>query len=157
MISLGVALAVGAVVYGVAVTLLRIPEADRIRSLLRRREAEPPEPAALEEDAGMQASLTIQSGGGRAGDSFPLELERTTIGRSPESDVFLDDVTVSRRHAIVVETDEGYYIDDLDSRNGTFVNRMRIESHWIADGDEIQVGRYKLIFREPPVEDAPQD
>ncbi len=157
VISLGVALAVGAVVYGVAVTLLRIPEADRIRSLLRRREAEPSEPAALGEDAGMKASLTIQSGGGRAGDSFPLELERTTIGRSPESDVFLDDVTVSRRHALVVETDEGYYIDDLDSRNGTFVNRMRIESHWIADGDEIQVGRYKLIFREPPVEDAPQD
>ena len=124
---------------------------------VRRREAEPPEPAALEEDARMQASLTIQSGGGRAGDSFPLELERTTIGRSPESDIFLDDVTVSRRHAIVVETDEGYYIDDLDSRNGTFVNRMRIESHWIADGDEIQVGRYKLIFGEPPVEDAPQD
>ncbi len=156
VISLGAALVVGAVVYGIAVTLLRIPEADRIRSLLRRREAEAPDPAAQEEDGAMQASLTIQSGGGRAGDSFPLERERTTIGRSPESDVFLDDVTVSRNHALVVETDEGYYIDDLDSRNGTFVNRTRIESHWIADGDEIQVGRYKLIFREPPIEDERQ-
>ena len=73
---------------------------------------------------------------------FPIEGERTTIGRTPEADVFLDDLSVSREHAVIVDTVDGLYIDDLDSRNGTFVNRRRIAAHLLADGDEIQIGIY---------------
>ncbi len=90
-------------------------------------------------------SLVIRTGG-RAGDSFTLEGERFTIGRSPDSDVFLDDVTVSRSHAVVVRRGDGLHIDDLGSLNGTYVNRRRIESHKLEDGDELQVGKYKLTF-----------
>lgn len=94
------------------------------------------------------AALVIRSGGGRAGETFPLEGERTAIGRSPDAGVFLDDVTVSRNHALLVERKDGIFIDDLGSLNGTYVNRKRIESQQLEDGDEIQVGKYKLTFLE---------
>ena len=92
------------------------------------------------------AALVIRAGGGRAGESFPLEGERLTIGRRPDSDVFLDDVTVSRDHAVLVRRGHDYYLDDCGSLNGTYVNRRRIESHHLADGDELQVGKYKLAY-----------
>jgi pSer/pThr/pTyr-binding forkhead associated (FHA) protein len=92
------------------------------------------------------AALVIRAGGGRAGESFPLEGERLTVGRRPDSDVFLDDVTVSRDHAIIVKRGGDYYIDDMGSLNGTYVNRSRIESHKLTDGDELQIGKYKLAF-----------
>jgi hypothetical protein len=94
------------------------------------------------------AALVIRSGGGRAGESFSIDDERVSIGRSPDAGVFLDDVTVSRNHALLVRRRDGLYIDDLGSLNGTYVNRRRIESHRLADGDEIQVGKYKLSFLE---------
>jgi hypothetical protein len=93
-------------------------------------------------------ALVIRSGGGRAGESFPVEGDRLTIGRSPDADVFLDDVTVSRNHALLVRRREGLYIDDLGSLNGTYVNRRRIESHKLSNGDELQVGKYKLTYLE---------
>jgi hypothetical protein len=92
------------------------------------------------------AVLVIRSGGGRVGESFPLERDRMTIGRRPDSDVFLDDVTVSRDHALLVRRNGDFHLDDLGSLNGTYVNRRRIESHRLADGDELQVGKYKLSF-----------
>jgi len=94
------------------------------------------------------AALVIRSGGGRAGEVFALDEERTAIGRSPDAGVFLDDVTVSRNHALLVGRNDGIYIDDLGSLNGTYVNRRRIESQRLEDGDEIQVGKYKLSFLE---------
>jgi hypothetical protein len=94
------------------------------------------------------AALVIRSGGGRAGESFPIDEERMSIGRTPDAAVFLDDVTVSRNHALVVERQDGHYIDDLGSLNGTYVNRRRIESHRLEDGDEIQIGKYKLSYLE---------
>jgi hypothetical protein len=94
------------------------------------------------------AALVIRTGGGRAGESFPLEGEKVTIGRSPDADVFLDDVTVSRNHALLVRRRDGLYIDDLGSLNGTYVNRRRIESHKLVNGDELQVGKYKLTYLE---------
>jgi pSer/pThr/pTyr-binding forkhead associated (FHA) protein len=94
------------------------------------------------------AALVIRSGGGRAGESFPMSEDRLAIGRSPEAGVFLDDVTVSRNHALLVSRSDGTYIDDLGSLNGTYVNRSRIESRKIEDGDEIQVGKYKLSYLE---------
>ena len=92
------------------------------------------------------AALVIRSGGGRAGESFPLDGDRLTIGRRPDSDIFLDDVTVSRDHAVLVRRAEHYYLDDCGSLNGTYVNRRRIESHRLTDGDELQVGKYKLAY-----------
>ena len=94
------------------------------------------------------AALVIRSGGGRAGESFAVEGERMTIGRSPDAAIFLDDVTVSRNHALLVRRRDGLYIDDLGSLNGTYVNRRRIESHQLEDGDEIQIGKYKLSYLE---------
>jgi FHA domain/zinc-ribbon domain len=94
------------------------------------------------------AAFVIRSGGGRAGESFPLDGDRMAIGRSPDADVFLDDVTVSRNHALVVRRRDGLYIDDLGSLNGTYVNRRRIESHKLQTGDELQIGKYKLAYLE---------
>ncbi len=95
---------------------------------------------------GRGASLVIRSGGGRAGEAFPLSGQRITVGRRPDSDVFLDDVTVSRDHAVIVRRGSEFYLDDCGSLNGTYVNRHRIESHGLSDGDELQIGKYKLAF-----------
>ena len=94
------------------------------------------------------AALVIRSGGGRSGESFTIEGDRIGIGRSPDAEVFLDDVTVSRNHALIVRRQDGLYIDDLGSLNGTYVNRRRIESHSLDDGDEIQIGKFKLSYLE---------
>ena len=93
-------------------------------------------------------ALVVRSGGGRAGEHFVPQEERTTIGRSPDCDIFLDDVTVSRQHAVLRRRDGRFVIEDQGSLNGTFVNRRRIESAELADGDELQIGKYKLSFLE---------
>jgi hypothetical protein len=100
------------------------------------------------EEAAHDGVLVIRAGGGRSGESFALEGERVSIGRSPDASVFLDDVTVSRNHALLVRRRDGLYIDDLGSLNGTYVNRRRIESQKLQHGDELQVGKYKLTFLE---------
>ena len=102
----------------------------------------------LERVSAEGGALVIRSGGGRAGESFGIEGERMSIGRSPDANVFLDDVTVSRNHALLVRRRDGLYIDDLGSLNGTYVNRRRIESHQLQHGDELQVGKYKLTYLE---------
>ena len=106
-------------------------------------------PVDLEEVVSTEGgALVVRTGGGRAGETFPIEGERVTIGRSPEANVFLDDVTVSRNHALLVRRRDGLYLDDLGSLNGTYVNRRRIESHKLQNGDELQVGKYKLTYLE---------
>ena len=103
-------------------------------------------PAEALEDLGVKGpALVVRSGGGRTGEIFPLEGE-TTIGRSPDCGIFLDDVTVSRKHAVVVERDSGFFIEDQGSLNGTFVNRKRVESAQLENDDELQVGKYRLTF-----------
>ena len=105
--------------------------------------------ASVLESTGFRGpALVVRSGGGRAGESFPIDQERMSIGRTPDAAVFLDDVTVSRNHALLVHRQDGHYIDDLGSLNGTYVNRRRIESHRLDDGDEIQIGKYKLSYLE---------
>ena len=101
----------------------------------------------VDEVAMNTAALVIRAGGGRAGESFPVDGERMTIGRRPDSSVFLDDITVSRDHALLVHRGSDWYIDDCGSLNGTYVNRERIDSRRLSDGDELQVGKYKLTFR----------
>ncbi len=89
--------------------------------------------------------LVVHRGPG-AGSRFVLERDVVAAGRHPESDIFLDDVTVSRRHAEVVRSGEGYLVRDVGSLNGTYLNRERIEEAPIANGDELQIGRFKLVF-----------
>ena len=91
-------------------------------------------------------ALVVRSGGGRAGESFEAIGDRALIGRSPECDVFLDDVTVSRRHAELTQDGKVFTIRDLGSLNGTFVNRRRIESSVLEDDDEVQIGKYRMTF-----------
>jgi len=91
-------------------------------------------------------ALVVRSGGGRAGETFEPQGDRTTIGRSPDCGIFLDDVTVSRKHAELLHRDDRWLIEDGGSLNGTFVNRKRVESAELDDGDEIQIGKYRLTF-----------
>jgi hypothetical protein len=100
------------------------------------------------DDFGVQGpALVVRSGGGRSGETFTPGVESTTIGRSPECGVFLDDVTVSRKHAVLRKRGDGRWeIEDQGSLNGTFVNRKRVESAALEDGDEIQIGKYRMTF-----------
>jgi FHA domain/zinc-ribbon domain len=91
-------------------------------------------------------ALVVRSGGGRTGETFPLGSERVSVGRGPECDVFLDDVTVSRKHAVITKGADGFTIDDEGSLNGTYVNRRRVETARLEDGDEVQIGKYRLTF-----------
>jgi FHA domain/zinc-ribbon domain len=91
-------------------------------------------------------ALVVRSGGGMAGQSFQPNDGRTLIGRSPECEIFLDDVTVSRRHAELVRDGDTFSIRDLGSLNGTYVNRRRIESTVLENDDEVQIGKYRLTF-----------
>jgi hypothetical protein len=91
-------------------------------------------------------ALVVRQGGGRAGETFRPAGERTRIGRSPDCDIFLDDVTVSRNHAVLIEQDGGYVVEDQGSLNGTFVNRHRIDRSPLASGDELQIGKYRMTF-----------
>lgn len=96
---------------------------------------------------GAGPALAVLSGAGLAGELFPLSPGRLTIGRAPDCDIFLDDVTVSRRHATVTVDGEGALLEDLGSMNGTYVNRRRIEAgERLADGDELQIGKFRLAF-----------
>jgi hypothetical protein len=106
------------------------------------------EPVEIEEVVAAGAALVIRAGGGRVGETFALTGDRLGIGRRPESEIFLDDVTVSRDHALLVRRGGHYYLDDCGSLNGTYVNRERVDSHKLEDGDELQIGKYKLTYLE---------
>mgnify|MGYP006171776881 CR=1 FL=1 len=99
-------------------------------------------PVDLERVTAEGAALVIRSGGGRAGETFQLQGERSTIGRSPDAEVFLDDVTVSRNHALLVQRRDGLYIDDLGSLNGTYVNgEFDGPRAWYLNGTLIELNR----------------
>jgi pSer/pThr/pTyr-binding forkhead associated (FHA) protein len=105
------------------------------------------EEGPLEEVATDGPALVVRSGGGRTGEHFIPQGEQTTIGRSPDNDIFLDDVTVSRKHAVLLDENGEYLIEDLGSLNGTFVNRKRIDAGTrLESGDEVQIGKYRLSF-----------
>ncbi|HTW43763.1 MAG TPA: FHA domain-containing protein [Solirubrobacteraceae bacterium] len=91
-------------------------------------------------------ALVVRAGGGRVGESFPIDGERMSIGRRPDCEVFLDDITVSRDHALLIRRSDQWFLDDCGSLNGTYVNRSRIDSHRLEEGDEVQIGKYKLTF-----------
>ena len=92
-----------------------------------------------------QALLVVKRGP-NAGARFLLDQDSTTAGRHPEADIFLDDVTVSRRHAEFRRNDGGYEVVDVGSLNGTYVNREPRNSQELTNGDEIQIGKFRLVF-----------
>ena len=92
------------------------------------------------------AAMLVVKRGPSAGTRFLLTKEVTTAGRHPESDIFLDDITVSRRHAEFRRDGDAYRIVDMGSLNGTYINRMRVEESGLSSGDEIQIGKFRLIF-----------
>ncbi|MEJ7585134.1 MAG: FHA domain-containing protein [Acidimicrobiales bacterium] len=90
--------------------------------------------------------LLVVRSGPSAGSRFAIEKDLITAGRHPDSDIFLDDITVSRRHAEIIRQGAGYVVRDVGSLNGTYVNRDRIEESRLEDGDEVQIGKFKLVF-----------
>jgi FHA domain/zinc-ribbon domain len=102
--------------------------------------------AALQDLGGKGPALVVRAGGGRAGESFRPTGERTRIGRSPDCEIFLDDVTVSRNHAVLLQQGGKIVVEDQGSLNGTFVNRRRIDSAPLTEGDELQIGKYRMTF-----------
>lgn len=105
--------------------------------------------AAVEGLPAGSALLLVQRGPG-AGARFLLDSEAVTVGRHPDSDIFLDDITVSRRHATFARVDGGYQVSDLGSLNGTYVNREPVDSAVLANGDEVQIGKFRLVFLTGP-------
>ncbi|MDH3707379.1 MAG: zinc-ribbon and FHA domain-containing protein [Acidimicrobiia bacterium] len=90
--------------------------------------------------------LLVVKRGPKAGSRYALDAELITAGRHPESDIFLDDVTVSRRHAELTHDGAVYRVRDVGSLNGTYLNRERIDEAALTDGDELQIGKFKLVF-----------
>ena len=96
------------------------------------------------------AALLVVKRGPNAGSRFLLDKDVTTAGRHPESDIFLDDVTVSRRHAEFRRTPAGFFVRDVGSLNGTYLNRERIDEAELSSSDEVQIGKFRLVFLASP-------
>ncbi|WJY68013.1 oxoglutarate dehydrogenase inhibitor Odhl [Corynebacterium auris] len=92
------------------------------------------------------AALLVVKRGPNAGSRFLLDQDTTTAGRHPDADIFLDDVTVSRRHAEFRRNEGGFEVVDVGSLNGTYVNREPRNSQALSSGDEIQIGKFRLVF-----------
>jgi hypothetical protein len=90
--------------------------------------------------------LLVVKRGPNAGSRYALDTDVVHVGRHPDSEIFLDDITVSRRHAEFVRQGNDYMVRDVGSLNGTYVNRERIEESSLAHGDEVQIGKFKLVF-----------
>ena len=115
-------------------------------------------PADLAAVAALPATsaLLIMQRGPSAGARFLLDADRTTAGRSPSADIFLDDVTVSRKHVEFVREGEGFVVRDVGSLNGTYVNRTRIDRAVLNPGDEVQIGKFRMTFHPSPARTGSQ-
>lgn len=96
------------------------------------------------------SALLVMQRGPSVGARFLLDAERTVAGRSPDADIFLDDVTVSRKHAEFVREGDDFVVRDIGSLNGTYVNRNRIDAIALRPGDEVQIGKYRMTFHPSP-------
>ncbi len=112
------------------------------------------EGARLAETLPPGSALLVVRRGPNAGSRFLLDTDVTTAGRHPESDIFLDDVTVSRRHAEFRREAGVFTVRDVGSLNGTYVNRERVESATLANADEVQIGKFRLVFLSGPKQAA---
>lgn len=102
------------------------------------------------------SALLVMQRGPSAGSRFLLDAERTTAGRGTESDIFLDDVTVSRKHAEFVREGARFWVRDVGSLNGTYVNRTRIDQVVLHSGDEVQIGKFRMTFHPSPHREGQQ-
>ena len=102
------------------------------------------------DDLGPDQALLVIKGGPSAGSTVLVDKDITRAGRSPDSDVFLNDITVSRRHAEIVRDGGSFVIKDAGSLNGTYINRQRVDTSELASGDELQVGKFKIVFYTAP-------
>ncbi len=92
------------------------------------------------------SALLIVRRGADAGSRFLLDTVTTTVGRSQDADILLDDISVSRRHAVFNRTDAGVVVKDVGSLNGTYVNRQMVDEQLLQPGDEVQIGKFRLVF-----------
>ena len=113
------------------------------------RQLSPVDAAAVDALPAGHALLVVQRGPG-AGSRFLLDLDMVHAGRHPDSEIFLDDVTVSRRHAEFHRSGSSFSVSDAGSLNGTYVNRDRIDNVDLRDGDEVQIGKYRLVYFSRP-------
>ncbi len=111
---------------------------------------EMPADQAAVESLPPNTALLVVKRGPNAGSRFLLDSDTTTAGRHPESDIFLDDVTVSRRHAEFYRRGPQFSVRDVGSLNGTYVNRERIDEAGLSGGDEVQIGKFRLVFLTNP-------
>ncbi len=102
------------------------------------------------------SALMVVQRGPTAGSRFLLDADEVTAGRHPDSEIFLDDVTVSRRHAVFRRTSDGYLVADVGSLNGTYVNRDRIDEILLSSGDEVQIGKFRLAYFDQGAGGRPQ-
>jgi pSer/pThr/pTyr-binding forkhead associated (FHA) protein len=109
------------------------------------RKLNPVDAAAVDALPSGHALLVVQRGPG-SGSRFLLDEDVVLAGRHPDSQIFLDDVTVSRRHAEFRRSGDTFTVSDAGSLNGTYVNRDRIDTVQLTDGDEVQIGKYRLVF-----------
>ena len=109
------------------------------------RDADEDLKVSADELAGGVPLLVVRKGPNE-GSKYMLDAEVTRAGRHPDSDIFLDDITVSRRHAEIIRRADGYHVVDVGSLNGTYVNRDRVDDAMLANGDELQIGKFKLVF-----------
>jgi pSer/pThr/pTyr-binding forkhead associated (FHA) protein len=109
------------------------------------RQLNPVDAAAVDALPTGHALLVVQRGPG-SGSRFLLDADVVNAGRHPDSEIFLDDVTVSRRHAQFDRDADTFTVSDVGSLNGTYVNRDRIDRVQLKDGDEVQIGKYRLVF-----------
>jgi pSer/pThr/pTyr-binding forkhead associated (FHA) protein len=130
-------------VTGEATATIQISSADKVET--SDRALNPVDAAAVDALPVGHALLVVQKGPG-AGSRFLLDQDVVNAGRHPDSEIFLDDVTVSRRHAVFDRSGDQFTVSDVGSLNGTYVNRDRIEKVQLTDGDEVQIGKYRLVF-----------
>jgi pSer/pThr/pTyr-binding forkhead associated (FHA) protein len=134
---------------------VRVPTGDTTKNIPPMTEEHATEPLTAEEEAAVTglpkgSALLIVQRGANAGARFLLDTDVITAGRHQESDIFLDDISVSRKHATFTRTPDGVLVKDLGSLNGTYVNRELVEEHRLRPGDEVQIGKFRLVFFASP-------
>ena len=138
----------------------RAPETTSVFRADFLADAEPPaqdQPVSGVDALPAGAALLVVKRGPNAGSRFLLDRVSTSAGRHPDSDIFLDDVTVSRRHAEFRREGGVFTVRDVGSLNGTYVNRERVESATLANADEVQIGKFRLVFLSGPKHATPAE
>jgi pSer/pThr/pTyr-binding forkhead associated (FHA) protein len=134
---------------------VRVPTGDTTKNIPQMVEEHGSEPLTAEEEAAVTglpqgSALLIVQRGANAGARFLLDTDVVTAGRHQSSDIFLDDISVSRKHATFTRTPEGFVVKDLGALNGTYVNRDLVEERLLRHGDEVQIGKFRLVFFASP-------